>query len=62
MKNKIPIHCPCCGEKDDIFRHSEGNIEIGYMRFVYCKTCGLRTKLFKTEKEAVDAWNKRVKL
>lgn len=49
-----PLNCPFCnGEAKSI----------NYNCLTYkvkCKTCGCETKNCETEREAVDAWNKRV--
>lgn len=44
--------CPCCN----------GISWVDYRAFttyVYCDKCGLRTKAYNTEAEAIEAWNTR---
>lgn len=46
--------CPFCGGEADLYF-------LSYDRryFVICEKCDFKTAEFWTEKEAVDAWNKR---
>ena len=44
--------CPFCGGTANI---AKGQIEF----WAYCPHCGMQTELFETEKEVVDAWNRR---
>lgn len=54
LKNQ-PSKCPFCGGEPKM-------IELHRLRVyrVFCTTCGSETKNFESEREAVDAWNKRV--
>lgn len=56
--------CPGCGgqaEWDVAFINRGRWQDHTQEFFVRCKKCGLWTKRYKTEKEAQEAWNKRVK-
>ena len=47
--------CPFCGEPAIC-----SDVECSYPWFVICKKCFARTRLYETEKEAIDKWNQRV--
>jgi Lar family restriction alleviation protein len=49
--------CPFCGNEANIDNH--GYMRIGY-HGVYCGFCKSSTGEYKTVKEAVEAWNRRV--
>lgn len=50
-----PVRCGCGGETWVIYCPLEGNGE-----YVTCKKCGTKTKIYPSEAEAVEAWNKRM--
>lgn len=45
--------CPFCGENSAHIQRE------GSARFVRCMFCGVTTRLFTDETEAIDAWNRR---
>lgn len=42
--------CPFCGGEAVLYEHY----------WCRCKNCGASTELFKTEQDAIVAWNRRV--
>lgn len=46
--------CPCCGGE------AEYSEILGECNSVYCTQCHLSTKNYKTKKQAVAIWNRRV--
>lgn len=58
MDNLKP--CPFCGRKAVLEKYQEFDGKNVYQ--VYCPdaTTQVRTKWFHTEKEAIEAWNRRV--
>ena len=56
MNNIEPCRCGCGGEAGiiDVEYHSEKPIA----KMTICQKCGMRTDLYDTEAEAIEAWNK----
>lgn len=50
-----PLSCPFCGGEAKMISHPHLRV---YK--VFCATCGAETKNCESEREVVDAWNKRV--
>ena len=50
MSNLKP--CPCCNGISWVYYRA-------FTTYVYCDKCGLRTKDYDTEAEAIEAWNRR---
>ncbi len=56
-----PVNCGC-GGKSDI--HFIGNTYIGEYHkfigkyFICCEECGIKTSIYNSKKEAIEAWNK----
>ena len=51
--------CPFCGSKAKMILHMEfGN---AYIQCLNTEECGIRQEWFDSEKEAIEAWNRRVK-
>lgn len=44
--------CPCCNGISWVYYRA-------FTTYVYCDKCGLRTKDYGTEAEAIEAWNTR---
>lgn len=53
-----PRECPFCGADGSIFFDAD---ETGPRYYVYCPDCHARTARFRTEAEAIAAWNGRVR-
>ena len=56
--------CPFCDLKIvDTLRKVMGEIEMGGIKGVWveCLNCHARSGIYKTEEEAIKAWNQRVK-
>ncbi len=51
-------HCPFCGEES---QHKKVGGRFGVDRMIECKNCLARGEPCPTKKEAISAWNKRVK-
>lgn len=49
-------NCPSCGEESECRPTATG------MFLVICHECGMRTGLYRTRKEAIEAWNRRVEV
>ena len=57
-KELKPVRCGCGGEaKISTWTGTIATI-INDCNVVYCETCGMQTKRFKTEAEAIEAWNR----
>ena len=52
--------CPCCGSKS-VGVHHRSCYHNDYNHVVMCSECGLTTREFSSEVDAIIAWNKRVK-
>lgn len=44
--------CPCCKGKSYV-RYNDHTV------YAYCDKCGLRTKNYRNEAEAIESWNRR---
>lgn len=53
--------CPFCGGKAKIYTDDNYPFSSDTHSHVYCKKCGAQTKNYRTENEAVKAWNNRIK-
>ncbi|MDE7104660.1 MAG: Lar family restriction alleviation protein [Ruminococcus sp.] len=57
--NEIKLKpCPFCG-REAILKEKVSKDEIRY--YVLCGKCMSKSHMFVTEKDAVDAWNRRAK-
>lgn len=54
--------CPFCGSDASLYSHDRGD-NPGEDYSVGCNNykCGIETALYETRKEAIEAWNRRVK-
>jgi len=52
--------CKCSTGKDKVALITSKNLNI-ISSHVYCFNCGRSTDYFRTEQQAIDAWNKRSK-
>ena len=53
--------CPFCGSSN-IAPEEEYGSDCGYSfggHLVICNNCGVQTKYYETETEAIEAWNRR---
>jgi Lar family restriction alleviation protein len=50
--------CPFCGGEAEI--HNLVKIDINDRCWIECKECGISTKIYDGEQEAIEAWNRRV--
>lgn len=57
MSNKTILLCPCCGSTADVYK--QGHREYGTTFSVVCRGCGLRTRPYDSEDEAIELWNLR---
>lgn len=55
MNEKL-LPCPFC--EGEAFTHILGN-EIAKGYYIACDECGVKTKVFGYEAEAIEAWNRR---
>ena len=53
-----PVRCGCGGEAKVSTWTGTMATTINDCNVVYCETCGMQTKRFKTEAEAIEAWNR----
>lgn len=54
MKENVFKICPKCNRyKVYLYRNVKKNIA-----YIECETCGFETEVYKTEEEAIEAWNK----
>lgn len=53
-----PVRCGCGGEVKVSTWTGTMATTINDCNVVYCETCGMQTKRFKTEAEAITAWNR----
>lgn len=44
------------GDYDDVMLHGRKLTH----KFIMCEKCGIRTKVYATDKDAFNAWNRRV--
>lgn len=51
MKKKQIKTCPFCGE--------DAKLKRGRLSFVECQNCFAQTGLYKTDEEAIEAWEER---
>ena len=51
--------CPLCASKASLFSPYVNEIVLGHHVGCTNKKCGCTTKMFKTQEEAVAAWNRR---
>lgn len=58
MSELLP--CPFCGGEAQVFESGAWFVD-HFMKYVRCTSCGLQTCDYKTEAEAVEAWNTRTK-
>lgn len=60
MSDRINIACPFCGDTYIRVHHTkDGHYTIG-CNTVNCIALHCEGKLFRTEKQAIEAWNRRV--
>jgi len=59
MTDKLkPVRCGCGGEaKVSTWTGSNATV-INDCNAVYCENCGIQTKKYNTEAEAIEAWNR----
>lgn len=50
--------CPFCGSEAEIYTGSYHPFSLRSYDYVYCKGCGVTTRMYDTEREAAEAWNK----
>ena len=54
-----PVRCGCGGEAYCLaYENTIRVTEDGYDHSIYCSKCHIETKLYDTEAEAIEAWNK----
>lgn len=54
-----PVRCGCGGEANTRSYVNTFHVtEDGYDHTVYCSKCNIETKMYDTETEAIEAWNR----
>ena len=51
--------CPFCGDTYINIRRKKEGYNVG-CNTVNCIACHVRTRVYKTEQDAIEAWNRRV--
>ena len=54
------IHCPFCGGEPQLDYHELLFSSIPADFFVKCTKCGIHTKDYADQKNAIEVWNRRV--